>query len=836
MYIDNIKETAEPYRRRLSAGVGVGPDSSGESGGYGKMRYPKDIPEEELKNRVGKDFFDRFDYQEIKGKIDFAVKPRNPRQSDPVESEYYLWAEAKAAATDILIMLTQLVLTIGKAKTFDTFTPPNFLGCFDREKFAFVPYHDIMEVFSLNDFNWNVAPSNRETKEFKLVRDKIKEGIKGKHTCVFSFADDEKELIEFIKNNFAAGKEGVAKIQINKNNFKWIYDKWVTDVMPTINVIWPAVKKLGIIDCDFYLADLLSADNKTIREKLSVLLNSDRYRYNKQMDEAGILFREADFVDCQRAHKRFWAKYERPPKEEYWDYIIDRRDLLVPQDIRERKGSFYTPKIWVELSQKYIADVFGEDWQDEYCVWDCAAGTGNLLVGLTNPRNVWASDLFDSNVAAMKAMGGLFENHVFQFDFLNDDFKKLPKELLDIVNDEKKRKKLIIYINPPYAEAANYGKSKDSVSSTKVYLDSKNTISFAVNELFSQFFARIYKELPDCILASFGKLKYVTASNFSKFRDYFRATLLKGFVCRANTFDNVKGNFPISFLIWNLERKKKITKVKCDVFDNDGNIDGKKTFFSVNKGEVINDWLRNYYDKRKAIGYLRFVGPDFQANSGVYITSKPKKSDVKESRVQTITQNNLMEMCVYLAVRQSIPADWLNDRDQFLYPNDGWKKDKAFQNDCLAYTLFHGQNNISSNGGVNHWIPFAEEELGVRNSFDSHFMQSFIGGKIIQNGYSDLFEQKTDKWCVKRKFSREASAVFSAGRELWRYYHRQPGADVNASLYDIREHFQGRNGNGKMNNKSADEEYNKLIGKLRERLKILAQKIEPKVYEYGFLK
>ena len=39
-----------------------------------------------------------------------------------------------------------------------------------------------------------------------------------------------------------------------------------------------------------------------------------------------------------------------------------------------------------------------------------------------------------------------------------------------------------------------------------------------------------------------------------------------------------------------------------------------------------------------------------------------------------------------------------------------------------------------------------------------------------------------------------------------------------------------------MNNKSIDETYNKLIVNLRERMKILAKKIEPKIYEFGFLK
>jgi len=87
-----------------------------------------------------------------------------------------------------------------------------------------------------------------------------------------------------------------------------------------------------------------------------------------------------------------------------------------------------------------------------------------------------------------------------------------------------------------------------------------------------------------------------------------------------------------------------------------------------------------------------------------------------------------------------------------------------------------------------------------------------------------------------RKFSKTAQDVFKAGKELWRYYHAQPNIDVNASYYDIREHFQGRNARGTMNPNSNDEHYTELISKLRAASDILAKKIEPKVYEYGFLK
>jgi hypothetical protein len=70
---------------------------------------------------------------------------------------------------------------------------------------------------------------------------------------------------------------------------------------------------------------------------------------------------------------------------------------------------------------------------------------------------------------------------------------------------------------------------------------------------------------------------------------------------------------------------------------------------------------------------------------------------------------------------------------------------------------------------------------------------------------------------------------------LWQYYHSQPGTNANASFYDIREHFQGRDKSGKMNITSGDTQYNALIGDLRSALKTLALKIQPKVYEYGFL-
>ena len=811
------------------------------------MKY-KNIREEELKNKVGADWFKQFDTTEILGNIDFTVFPKNDSLFGRTP---LLWAEAKTGNFDVSTMFVQLILTIGKARTFDKTLPPAFLGAFDFKKIAFVEYSNVQDIFYLNDFNWNVTPSNHETKEFRLIKERIESTLK-ENTYVFDFEKDDKELRTFIKDNIANATT-ISKIKIDKNNFIPIYLRWIETVKPIINVNWEELKKANILDSDFYLADLFVddkdtqniEDDKTIRDSLFVVFHNQGYKIAKenlkQMFDATINIKDKDI------YSQFWKLYKRPPLKEFQDYIIERRDLLTPQDIRERKGAFFTPRIWVELSQKYLTDYLGENWQDDYTIWDCAAGTGNLLAGLTNKYNIYASTLDQADVNVMHERiehgANLLKNHVFQFDFLNDDFTKLPQSLQDIINDEEKRKKLIVYINPPYAEHGNRttfsgdGDHKASVATTSnVYNKFNKIVGTATRELFAQFFLRIHDDIQDCILASFSTLKHINSQNFLKFRHYFKGYYAKGFICEANTFDNVKGKFPIGFLIWNLSKKNEINQVETDIINENGEFMGVKSFYSFGAKDFISSWLRKFYDKNNSvIGYLILPGVDMQQQNGVYITLKPTNSDIAQHKTAIITQRNLIIMTVYLAIRQLIRPVWLNNRDQFLHPNNFWESDTDFQNDCLAYSLFDGQNKVTSKDNTNHWIPFTEQEVNAQNKFESHFMTDFINGKIKVEEEVVLFGSSSSP-NQKREFSAEAKAVFDAGRELWSYYHKQPNVNVNASLYDIREYFQGRNEKGRMNSKSNDAHYMQLIGELRNQLNFLADKIKPKIYEYEFLK
>lgn len=99
------------------------------------MKY-KNIREEELKNKVGADWFKTFDTTEIMGNIDFSVFPK---QANILGRAPLLWAEAKTGNFDITVMFVQLILTIGKARTFNKIPPPAFLGPSTSKKLPLFP-------------------------------------------------------------------------------------------------------------------------------------------------------------------------------------------------------------------------------------------------------------------------------------------------------------------------------------------------------------------------------------------------------------------------------------------------------------------------------------------------------------------------------------------------------------------------------------------------------------------------------------------------------------------------------------------------------------------------
>jgi uncharacterized protein YozE (UPF0346 family) len=775
----------------------------------------------------------------------------------------HIFFETKQRDADIFQMLAQLILTIHKHQKDFEFLP-EYIGGFDSYKCGIVEFDSLYQrLITYSDINWNQAPSMVDDKTVRLVAQFVRELPNESSLRIYEYDRDEAELASVLKKiqSGRAPNGAALQKQINFGNYVSVFMKFAQELSNNIEIPAESEKEDGILPLDFYLADLMSDGDRSLEDlgKLKVLRDGPVYKSNLKLGKR--LFIQVFKIKDLEKHSRFWARYKRPPKREYWDKIITRRDLLVPRNVRQCKGAFFTPKIWVAKATEYMASAFGDEFADMY-VWDCAAGTGNLLQYLPqDKRNVFASTLDEPDVQIMKQTQITMENNIFQFDFLNDIFNpqrdggKVPDRLYDILSNENDRKNLVIFINPPYAEAqSGQGRmSKSGIAQTYIAQRYKSQIGAAANELFTQFLIRAYMEIPNCRLAEFSKLKTLQAGNFGDFRNVFAAALLKCFIVPANTFENVNGKFPIGFKIWNTELKEKFVSITADVFDKDGEPAGFKKFYGNLPDKKINQWIAGFQtgDKRNSIGFLDCASPDFQNQKYVFIDNPENEANDHRLHLH-IDGDNLLHCAMYFAVRHCMEPTWLNDRDQFLFPlmrpkykynpvigvpaeyrrnivqqpnlleseqEFSYENDFVFKYDCLIYTLFHSQNRVSSKSGTNRWIPFSESQVGSARAFDSDFMSNFAAVRRMPEILSPA-----------------ARDAYNAGLAVWRYYFSRNPENQNASFYDIKEFFKGRQPAGRMNIKSDDGEFNELESALSAALSALAAEIEPKVYEYGFLR
>ncbi|GAA9123085.1 hypothetical protein HpHA167_14270 [Helicobacter pylori] len=286
---------------------------------------------------------------------------------------------------------------------------------------------------------------------------------------------------------------------------------------------------------------------------------------------------------------------------------------------------------------------------------------------------------------------------------------------------------------------------------------------------------------------------------------------------------------------------KPTSALNLEVFDSLGEFLGYKNIVNENV-KNIHMWLKQKekIENMEILGYIDTPTPDFQGSPSVAIINN-KNSSKRHSVYFAIANSNILFGSVFFSIRHCIKATWQNDRDQFYAPYDGaFQDDSEFKNNCLIFMLFHTQNRITTTQGTNHFIPFSETEVNAKERYSSHALLDFLKGKIKEEGDSLFLNAKKENKPLK--FSPCASRVFDAGREIYRYYHTQdstnPHYNANASLYDIKEFFQGRNAQGKLNPpvKAKDTYYKQLYANLQDALKDLAKEIQPKVYEYGFLR
>ena len=755
-----------------------------------------------------------------------------------------IWFEAKDKAnTSSYKMFTQLLHYVQVALNAGEQIPP-FLAAIDAEKAALMKTEDVLPLLKKKDIKWGKSASQYTQEALDRVSAYI-----GTHFVSFKIETHEEEFINTVK---AAIKSGdIIRTQITPDNLKQVFDKWVEMIGREIRDV--AEEDYALL----FFADIMHDGSVSTHENLPAEL------LHKNNAPVFMLEGKLYELSSKEGYRRFWAIYHKPPKEEYRNYLLERRDSLIATDERSFKGAFYTPLNVVDKAYDKLAETLGKHWQKNYVVWDMCCGVGNLEVKHSNHRNIYMSTLDQDDVDVMRATKTCVAAERFQYDYLNDDItdegeidyslsNKVPQGLRDAIAEGKK---LLVLINPPYAEAANSigNDGKENVSSTKIgAIMGKEDLGYASRELFVQFLSRISKEIPTATIAMFSTLKYVNAPNFEKFRNAWNAKFQDGFIVHNRAFDGLNGNFPIGFLIWKTnqlsEKKTPITEISVEILDKNAQEIGEKKFYNVSQKDNLNSWidrvkpndvdalpLKNAIKPTTSVKDVRGTKWAEDAIGGMIC----KGSDMQNASTQTallssgycsaggflVTKQNLLKAAVVFSVRRLIKKTWMNDRDQFLKPTEDLPDE--FINDCLLWMLFNGSNLTASANElewdektwsiVNHFIPYTESEVNAPERFESNFMVDYLSDK---------------------KLSIEAQAVLDTGRELWKAYFTQTDphnireeyklnrADVG--WYQIRNALKARNKEG--NAPEID------FALFEDAYRILSEKLRPLVFEYGFLR
>lgn len=758
-----------------------------------------------------------------------------------------IWFEAKEAATPPLLMFAQLLTYVRAARNRGE-AIPGFLCVIDREKAALMATEHALPLLEDKTIVWPKSGSAAD----KTLAARIAPTIQ----THFIFYQIDGYEAEFIKAAIDAVREGrIIRTPITPNNLRQVFDKWVAMVGVELGV-----KKEADYAVLFFADIMHDGRNEAMRNlPARLLFNGDKPVF--------IIGAEQYELASERGYRNFWNIYHRPPEQKHRHYLLERRDSLLPLDDQKFKGAFYTPLHIVDKAYDQLNAILGADWQDKYIVWDMCAGVGNLEAKHSNLRNVFMSTLDAEDVTIMRSNPAFAGAEIFQYDYLNDDVTdfgaidyslsgKVPQALRQVISDAREGKKgakpILVLINPPYAEATSSDnavsqgedRSKKGVARSRYSLAGMDEFGKASNELFTQFLARSYNEIPNAKVSIFSTLKYVNSQAFEEFRAAWFARYMGGFVVHSRAFDGLKGDFPIGFLIWDTGERLPIEEAGVVALDREGGVVGEKSFVNVENSRLLATWVPRPATNRSpsiplkgaifpatakgdvrgtrwsddAIGWFNCAGNDLQQSSKLTMMLS---SGFGSGRGYFVNSENLWQAAVVFAVRRLIKPTWLNDRDQFLQPSQPLTD--AFKSDCLVWMLFNGSNLTAGADGLrwndrdwsltNHFIPFTESDVGAKARFESDFMVRHMQGMA---------------------FSPEAQAVLDEGRKLWARFHA-----TNFPNKIRQEYKLGRADAGWYQVRRALEAYGDIaltdFDPYKAAYAALSNKLRPKVYELGFL-
>ena len=566
---------------------------------------------------------------------------------------------------------------------------------------CFVMHSNELLKYLDRDIDWTIAPSSAHQKNPELVLEIVGDEAINPYVFWVDESFDFKNVIEKIHNLCENVKRYV---RITEHNIASIFEYFRDRVL---------LKK-----------DALSA-NELVTVFIGLITNDETYYLHPKKKNTlitpngNISVNSASFVSFFDQYAREYTPQERMN----FTAIADR---LIEDTTRRRQGAFFTPVHFTDFSHRMIEKELGENWRDEYVVYDCCWGTGGLT------RDYRFKELYCSTLDKGELeLGSRYnpEATKWQMDFLNDGDDCFDKGLIKAFEQNKP---IVFFINPPYGTANNgIGNEYKTGMNNTLARNEMNKTKFGGSEnLQHQFMYRITKivqeyNLTNAYFALFSNPIWLSGAKQGTFLKNFTSQweCLDAYLFQASHFADVSNAWGISLTLWKankqstpiIERNIKL----IDILD-DGSIDviGHHTIYNSYFYKKASDWVKEpvkllskqvfpcltsglIIDKsdREPKGCVDQIGSFF--NSGNNVQSNAQNvallsSTYANSHSSPIAIANLLRCTSLFTARKLIENTWINHADEYLAPNENHPEYKRFEADSIVYSLFENKSNQTS--------------------------------------------------------------------------------------------------------------------------------------------
>ena len=713
---------------------------------------------------------------------------------------------------------------------------PNVCMIGDKDE-CFVMHTNELLKYLDEKVDWTISPSNAATSNPDLVL-KVSQDT---NINPFIFEVNENFNFKSVADKIKDLADDVQRyVHVTEHNISNIFDYFTSRVIKNSKKISP---------------------NDIVAIFIGVITDGDNYYVHPKKPN----YICTPFGDIQidaSQFKGFISHFSRTYTPQEKMKFAEISDRLIEDTNRRNKGEFYTPTLFVDYAHKMISEALGDNWKDEYVVWDNCCGTKNLTRDYRF-KELYCSTLENAELEISSRYNP--EAVSFQFDFLNDTIAgresltgvyddKLPIGLKDALLENKP---IVFLLNPPYSYHGGQSGSGKGASDTKVKeLMIKNNID-GKGELYIQFLYRIsiIKQkfnLTNCYIALFCK-QFICRSSFKSFRKDFlnHFCFIDGFMFCAGEFDNVSNHYGLTFNIWKAEKDTNNNYFAHNVVENINgeikilkknkllyNTDNNNSFFDtiLNDAKRINEFpnfrhkFLAYDDNIKVPN--NYIGCIYKSLVGTKLSTMPYSGN--NGAKFMLTPDNYKDSISYYALTHLTHNSWKDGQNEFLIPNKNHLYYDNFVNDALMFCIFNGDYDWSLRN-----VNYHDKVWDIKNEF---FWMSKSEIESLANKYNndDCFN---DAHTSSERFVYEKLQTITLSAQAQAVLDK--ASDIVRNTFKYRELFNQEHPEYQINNwdcgwyqikalckEYAKSEYDEFV----KLYKKLADKMRPMVYELGFLK